>query len=65
MTLGNVLAATHVVRMKEIVTMMISVKKITNVEPTTVEIHLISILNLTAATMKWKIFAQLTTYVDY
>ena len=65
MILGNALAATHAERMKEIVTMMISVKKITNVEPTTVEVHLNSILNLTVATMKWKIFAQLTTYADY
>ena len=65
MTLGNALAATHVVRMKEIVTMMISVKKITNVGRTIVEVHLVIILNLTVATMKWKISAQLTTYVDY
>ena len=63
--MGNVLAATHVVRMKEIVTMMISVKKITNVGRTIVEVHLVTILNLTVATMKWKIFAQLTTYADY
>ena len=45
--------------------MMMSVKKITNVGQTIVEVHLVIILNLTVATMKWKIFAQLTTYVDY
>ena len=65
MTLGNALAATHAERMKEIVTMMISVKKVTNVEPTTAEVHFNSILNLTVVTMKLKIFAQLTIHVEY
>ena len=63
------LVATHVERMKGIVIMMISVKKIISVELTTAEI-LVSIvlvtiiLNLTVVTMKMKIFAQMTVHVE-
>ena len=49
---------------KEIVTMMVSVKKITSVELTTAEVCLVSILILTAVTMKMKIFAQFTILVQ-
>ena len=37
----------HVEKMKEIVTMMITVKKITNVELIIAEVHLVFILKLT------------------
>ena len=45
--------------MKGIATMMISVKKITGVELTTVEVYLGNILNMTVVTVKMKIFAPL------
>ena len=60
----NALVATHVERMKGIVIMMISVKKITSVELTTAEILVTIILSLTVVTMMMKIFAQLTVHVE-
>ena len=54
-----VLAATHVERMKETVIMMGNARKVTIVELTIAEVHLVSILNLTAATVKRMIFVHL------
>ena len=54
-----VLVATSVERMKETVTMMINVRKVTNVELTIAKFHWVSILNLTAAIVCKKIFAHL------
>ena len=53
------LAATHVERMKETVIMMGNARKVTIVELTIAEVHLVSILNLTAAIVCKKIFAHL------
>ena len=60
-----VLAATLVEKMKETVIMMVNARKVTNVELTIAEVHWISILNLTAATLKKKIFAHLKIHVEW
>ena len=60
-----VLVATSVERMKETVTMMINVRKVTNVELTIAKFHWVSILNLTAAIVQKKIFAPLKVLVEW
>ena len=45
------LAATHVEKMKETVNMMTNARMVTSVEMTTAKVHLVSILNLTVATV--------------
>ena len=53
------LGTTHVEKMKEIVIMMTNARMVTNVKMITAEVHLVSILNLTAATVKRMIFVHL------
>ena len=55
----------HVERTKATVIMMVNARKVTSVELIIAEVHLVYILNLTAATVQKKIFAPLKVLVEW